>query len=1469
MRFPGPRAALLSCLFLVAPALAAAQPAQPTNVRAFPRYNAPITMVLSWTDASINEDNFEIERREVGGAWSFLASTGPNTTSFEDATATADKEWEYRVRARSAATGNSPWVGPTRRMRPVQVWPMPDGDHDILHSFGNPLNFGGNRYWHEGVDISSSNVRVDAARGGQVTAINGGAGGTVALNVDMGAAGTVSESYLHITADPALAVGDLLSPGDQVGTVRNDWFNRALEADHVHWGDSSTNKLIPFTNPADRDPNEQLPQVADINNDGRDFILVRASDNNHNNALAVAWRDVDFLVDAFDDMAPTNNLMSAPFSLRYWILSVVENADTVQSAAAPYKLLQYDFPLVGAGAATPRENATSYWPLDADIQGLNTWQTTLTWILSNASDTAGGSTSPQAGEFWRTDARRGATGKENGSDMPRARENQEARFPDGEYFVNIVLEDLANKVTVPRSVIVDNSRPYVKSVRVFSGEALAYFAEWAWDANAATLTISPSSFDAASAFPVGRTRNINIEIEFSEPMATASIVSIAPLGVAPVLASSQPEKQRTVWRGTVSHLDVDDAGADDGQQTITISGTDLAGNALLQIGDRTPMPADHHNRDANGMMRGAAGNDAIHGFEIGPLEGLQNVIAIFMRAAPSDPPSPAIDAKATEIAGWLNDYFDETSYGTVSFAVTGHGWYGLSQPLASYYATPQSPLVDLVQEAISDAEADGVDLSGANYVLVVTDETMPRDEWSTTGGWPYETAAGTRIFASGVLNLASPRERASNTAGRMIGLVDLFAYPEVVVPRPFVGPWSHMSDRDTDVHPLGWEKWRAGWIDQSAGADKSIERVAKPPVAAPIVNRTFTIGASDSDTDELKAVAIEVADDLNYIVEYRRQQNLDGGLPDEGVVISRANDRVAQGEGPVVLTESNVTAGDLSDAPFTTAASRSTFSDPGSGVTLTVISMNAAEAVVRIDYAVPPFENDVYVADHDDRWQTIDIWVDAPDLAGNFSPDPRNVISAAEKPRVGVLNKVVGRVRNNGAADATNFEVELEILEPWGTGGTWRQLDVRTVPILQGTVNDPGDDFLIIADWTPQAGTHTCVRVRARTVPNDVNPDNNFTQENIHEFTSVSGSPYSPVVSRFQVDNPFPERLPIFFRLDGLPAGWTAVVNPTRPVLNPGEVIEAQVILQPADAAPQCVREAVTLTAYAPRIDTLKPIGAITLAVTTKSPARVRHEGWTDCDCDCPGGERRQCRVYTRGCTDPGISNAAVNILYVAPDGTKTVRTVNTDAEGCFVDFLPTDPAGGRWETTVELPESDCRDGGVSGPLVIPVADPEPQPQECADLKKRLAVLTDRMEEAIEKRDDDAVKLLFDTAQRLLGQSEDRMSADEQIAAMHAQMRSIGAELRYAQRSADATVAGYRYRLDVNRIGMRRLLSRWAQSHIRFERSPAHDDRPRAQARGGHDAGDARAELAWLEEAGSRTALSASADRRTYVPRTA
>lgn len=58
--------AMLALMSLL-PGTAVAQPAQPTSVRAVPRYDNPITLVLSWTDAATDEDNYEIERREVGG----------------------------------------------------------------------------------------------------------------------------------------------------------------------------------------------------------------------------------------------------------------------------------------------------------------------------------------------------------------------------------------------------------------------------------------------------------------------------------------------------------------------------------------------------------------------------------------------------------------------------------------------------------------------------------------------------------------------------------------------------------------------------------------------------------------------------------------------------------------------------------------------------------------------------------------------------------------------------------------------------------------------------------------------------------------------------------------------------------------------------------------------------------------------------------------------------------------------------------------------------------------------------------------------------------------------------------------------------------------------------------------------------------------------------------------------------------
>jgi len=1202
------------------------QPAAPTDLEVIPRYTSPIVIAVQWQDNSNNEDGFRIERREEGTAawtfWTTVAATGGiGQRRWIDNTAASDKMWEYHVCATSAALGNSAYTDVSHATSPRQEWPIDDGDRNILNNFGNAMEsvVAGNFYFHAGVDISASGKQVNAGRGGIVTGVGNAVGGYLELNVDFGA-GPEADVYAHVAVDPAWAwnIWEPIAPGERIGTVRDNHFDRDdVEAHHVHWGDGHMNNLIPYTIDANRDPNDTPPAVGDMDGDGDDFIVVSAAANDHASPLEPAWGDVDFLVDASDDMTPSFNINVAPFRIGYWIQSTVPGGENVRSSAAPYRLIQFDYPLTGPGPAGPIELACVYWDLPGDLHGIDIWQNFFTWIVTNTRGTDGSIANVDAAQFWRTDARKSTGAQPNGSDAQHARENQDAKFPDGKYNVHIIVGDLVHQSDHVRSIVVDNSRPYVKRVKISSGIQPIYLAQWVWNAAAAQLEIQPATFNSAAALSAFRTQDVTIEVEFSEPMQTATIESILPLGTTPTLISTQLDHERTIWKGIVSNLDIADDGSDDGIHMITFNGTDFAGNSLLQIHDRTAMGADHHNRDAGGAMRGTVGTDNIHGFRIGPLSGVLPVTAIFMKQTAADPATPLINDRTAEIQQALNTYFSEVSYSHISFSVTGHGWYQLAHPIDWYYTIPQTPLIDLVQETINAAQTNGVDLSTSNYILVVTDDAdATHGEWSTNGGWPYTVAEapGWRLIAGGTMRAASTDARITNLAGRWVGLIDLFEYPYVSTQRPFVGPWSHMSDRDQMVHVMGWEKWRAGWLDETGTATgETLTRVAKPPVATPLVNQNYTLLPLDLDNNGSKMVAIEAGDRLYYTAEYRRQQNLDAALPDGGVLIVKANEYVSQGEGPAIVQESLVTAGTLTDATFNLDASRTTFNDDISGINIEVTSMNSNQAEIRLNYEVPPTQNDVYVSRIDDRYQTEDIWIDAPDFSGNFEADPLTVKDANEKPVIDWVNKVHARVRNQGHADATNFEVQLGLRTPWGSGGPWDVLGVETVTLLQGQDHSSDAYFIISVNWTPSSGENTCAQVTVTGIANDINPENNQTQENIYEFVTSPGSPYAPVTSRFEVENPYNETLPVFFKLDGLPPSWSYILTPERLVIPSKGVGSAQVTIQPDEATPLCSKEPVTISAYVPQVDVLKRLGAITLQIALKNAGTIQQNSWVDC----------------------------------------------------------------------------------------------------------------------------------------------------------------------------------------------------------------------------------------------------------------
>ncbi len=67
------------------------------------------SIALTWMDNSANESGFQIERRTANGAWTLVATTPANSTSYIDADALPGVIYEYRIRAMSA-TGYSSWA---------------------------------------------------------------------------------------------------------------------------------------------------------------------------------------------------------------------------------------------------------------------------------------------------------------------------------------------------------------------------------------------------------------------------------------------------------------------------------------------------------------------------------------------------------------------------------------------------------------------------------------------------------------------------------------------------------------------------------------------------------------------------------------------------------------------------------------------------------------------------------------------------------------------------------------------------------------------------------------------------------------------------------------------------------------------------------------------------------------------------------------------------------------------------------------------------------------------------------------------------------------------------------------------------------------------------------------------------------------------------------------------------------------
>jgi M6 family metalloprotease-like protein len=755
-----------------------------------------------------------------------------------------------------------------------------------------------------------------------------------------------------------------------------------------------------------------------------------------------------------------------------------------------------------------------------------------------------------------------------------------------------------------------------------------------------------------------------------------------------------------------------------GRWTITVNGAAVnvgnpsQGYALVATADMPEPPATTGNQDT--LVVRVKFNDVA--FEP-PLANLQNT---------------------------MNDavtYFNEVTYNQASILPEYRGPINLDHPKDYYYHPSRSLLIELTEDVVSKLVTAEPDIftkgtpdpaDDIDRLVLVTNDVNFTGDWATTGPWPYDMPGGfTRPISVSIQSYSNPVARFNHGLGHQLNLVDLYAHPGVVFPRAYVDEWDNMAGLFTNVHFLTWEKQRAEWITSQGS---SIEYIPRPAAGASYTGlNPIPLFSQESTAANRKAIAIGLTngattlanEDVFYYVEARdNTSGFDSSLPGSGVLIYFVNERIPQGQGPVILLDKNPGTPTLGDAAFTVGDSRMI---PGTGITITV-EAGTGGAAFNIRVAYTPLNNDynafITAGDTIDGefipYFSSDIWVDSPRNGFNLGsgPPPSDQI---ENPVVGMVNRIYARIHNNGPGTAFDFDVRFRISEPYHTVGGEADFDhfvgIQHITSL-GQDGTSGSPTIVFVEWTPtdDGDPHSCVLVDLiNLVGTDTNQFDNIAQENMNEVASITASPFHPVTYRYDLTNPYTEPALFYFRAAGAPNDWSVVLNPKKILLNPGERVEGSATITPPPNGQVCTAEQITITSWAPRGDTIIPVGGGIVRVDLRKQTLLTLDTGIE---RCEGNDiqllhahasnaalqraavnqSRSCfRITAQGCTDPKLANQEIFVKFIDPDGNPVYHKVMTDANGCYEDFLVTDK-GGPWKVDAEYDGDKCQGPATSKP---------------------------------------------------------------------------------------------------------------------------------------------------------------------------
>ncbi|MDP3425863.1 MAG: hypothetical protein Q8S17_00595, partial [Humidesulfovibrio sp.] len=166
-------------------------------------------------------------------------------------------------------------------------------------------------------------------------------------------------------------------------------------------------------------------------------------------------------------------------------------------------------------------------------------------------------------------------------------------------------------------------------------------------------------------------------------------------------------------------------------------------------------------------------------------------------------------------------------------------------------------------------------------------------------------------------------------------------FAEAIINMGYWDPMScHYYKRGSPPPGLSsWTKLRLGWLDP-----------AKVKTVLPGETVEVVLGPLEDGSSETLAVRLPLTDTAYYLIENRQPIGFDTNLPGSGVLIMRAEDRVAEcrfGKAPVKLMDADPTIPRLEGAAFDVGP-RGTFQDKENAITIRILEKVASSYKLSI-----------------------------------------------------------------------------------------------------------------------------------------------------------------------------------------------------------------------------------------------------------------------------------------------------------------------------------------------------------------------------------------------------------------------------------------------------------------------------------------------------------------------------------------